>query len=504
MRIENAKGHKFDLPESEFSKTDREYLKKVLKRTLFKFPEPFEDEGNGAVIIAGAKGEVEVQFPKRDYYANFTPKPRPVTLGESIDHGATLITGKDSQADLLLTNGTLIQMAEKTRLILSALYQKNFQGSKDKASDLKKEVSPSRSSLKLEEGNLVVDVRKLNKESSFLIETNVAHAGIRGTQFKISANADSADLAVLEGSVDFMDGEKKITSVQNAMKAGAKLKGSTKLKSLPENEKREIKKRVSETKKLVSSINLNRLSNAIYGYSQKRSYTLRSIGMEMIWCPPGTSFIGGDPEYPTLHKIILTKGFYLSKYEVSQEQYEKVMGENPSVFKDKNNPVDNVSWAESMKFCEKLMRKERVSRGRLITLPTEAEWEYACRAGTTTAYSWGDNPSPKFANYPASRLAKTVSVKSYKPNPWGFHNMHGNVWEWCKDSLGPFPSGVLFDYESNSKWRPEGETSGVWRILRGGSWSSDESWMRSSRRHAVESNYKQSDYGFRVAFKKID
>ena len=504
MRIENAKGHKFDLPESEFSKTDREYLKKVLKRTLFKFPEPFEDEGNGAVIIAGAKGEVEVQFPKRDYYANFTPKPRPVTLGESIDHGATLITGKDSQADLLLTNGTLIQMAEKTRLILSALYQKNFQGSKDKASDLKKEVSPSRSSLKLEEGNLVVDVRKLNKESSFLIETNVAHAGIRGTQFKISANADSADLAVLEGSVDFMDGEKKITSVQNAMKAGAKLKGSTKLKSLPENEKREIKKRVSETKKLVSSINLNRLSNAIYGYSQKRTYTLRSIGMEMIWCPPGTSFIGGDVVTPTLHKIILTKGFYLSKYEVSQEQYEKVMGENPSVFKDKNNPVDNVSWAESMKFCEKLMRKERVSRGRLITLPTEAEWEYACRAGTTTAYSWGDNPSPKFANYPASRLAKTVSVKSYKPNPWGFHNMHGNVWEWCKDSMGAFPSGVLFDYESNSKWRPEGETFGVGRILRGGSFNEDESLMRSSRRHAAESNYKQPDYGFRVAFKKID
>ena len=144
---------------------------------MFAEPQPFEDEGRGGVIVASAKGKVEVVAQKRNRYSDKDPDPRAVIVGESVGPGATLITGSGSSADLLLTNGTLAHLGENTKLVLTALYQKAFKGNKVKASELTKEVSPSRTALKLEEGDLVLEVRKLGKESSFLVRRRLHRQG---------------------------------------------------------------------------------------------------------------------------------------------------------------------------------------------------------------------------------------------------------------------------------------------------------------------------------------
>jgi len=171
VRIENASGRTFTVPLTGFSSADQEYTKKAYGRALFVDPQPFDDDGRGGVIVAAAKGKVEVLVPPRDRYSDVKPTARAVIVGESIASGATLTTGSGASADLLLTNGALAHLGANTKLVLTALYQKSFKGTKQKASELTKEVSPSRTALKLEEGDLVVEVRKLNKESSFLIST---------------------------------------------------------------------------------------------------------------------------------------------------------------------------------------------------------------------------------------------------------------------------------------------------------------------------------------------
>jgi len=150
VRIENASGRTFTVPLTRFSSADQEYAKKAYGRALFVEPQPFADDGRGGAIVAAAKGRVEVLVPPRDRYSELKPTARAVIVGESIASGATLTTGSGSSADLLLTNGTLAHMGANTKLVLTALYQKSFSGTNQKASELTKEVSPSRTSLKLE------------------------------------------------------------------------------------------------------------------------------------------------------------------------------------------------------------------------------------------------------------------------------------------------------------------------------------------------------------------
>ena len=151
------------------------------------------------------------------------------------------------------------------------------------------------------------------------------------------------------------------------------------------------------------------------------------------------------------HEVTLTKPFYMGKYEVTQEQWEEVMGNNPSYTKGAKLPVTKVSWNDCQEFIKKLNAK--TSGG--FRLPTEAEWEYACRAGTTTKYSFGDKITPKDANYGDSRIDKPVEVGSYKPNAFGLFAMHGNVCEWCKDWHGDYPFAVT---------DPKGPATGEYRV----------------------------------------
>ena len=179
-----------------------------------------------------------------------------------------------------------------------------------------------------------------------------------------------------------------------------------------------------------------------------------TVNMEMIWVEPGT-FTMGQSDIPSAspeHEVTLTKGFYLGKYEVTQAQYEAVMTGNtdslsatPSNFSgNPNRPVEKVSWDDVQKFLTRLNAQEagNIPAGWAYVLPTEAQWEYACRAGTTTAYSWGDTITSEDANY-NNTIAQTTDVGQYSANPWGFFDMHGNVWEWTADWLWVHTAVVL-------------------------------------------------------------
>ena len=187
------------------------------------------------------------------------------------------------------------------------------------------------------------------------------------------------------------------------------------------------------------------------------------------------------------HEVTLTKPFYMGKYEVTQEQYKAVMGKNPSRTKGAKLPVTKVSWEDCQEFIKKLNKKTNGG----YRLPTEAEWEYACRAGTTTAYSFGDKITPKDANYLDSVIGKSVAVGSYKPNAFGLYDMHGNVWEWCEDWHGKYPLAVT---------DPKGPATGEYRVWRGGSFYYNELDARSSNRHGNSPTYRGiGDDGFRLA-----
>ena len=204
--------------------------------------------------------------------------------------------------------------------------------------------------------------------------------------------------------------------------------------------------------------------------------TVKTIGYEMVYIPPGTFMMGSpssEPERYSVedqHRVKLSRGFYMGVTEVTQAQWRKVMGSNPSSFSNCDNcPVERVSWEDVQEFIRKLNRMEGTDRYRL---PSEAQWEYACRAGTDTPFNTGRCLSTDQANYngnyPLSGCTggtyrkKTLPVKSFSPNAWGLYDMHGNVWEWCSDWYGKYPTGSVTD--------PEGPSSGSFRVERGGSW----------------------------------
>ncbi|MFM2094024.1 MAG: hypothetical protein RIS70_1148 [Planctomycetota bacterium] len=223
---------------------------------------------------------------------------------------------------------------------------------------------------------------------------------------------------------------------------------------------------------------------------------VNSIGMELKLLPAGKFMMGsanGNPD-ETRHEVTLSKPFYLGVYLVTEEQYALVMGTNPSEHKGPKNPVTNVSWEDAVEFCRRLSEvpKERAA-GREYRLPTEAEWEYACRAGTTTEYSFGDNPTPlaEYAWLKDNAGGHSNPVGQKKSSPWGFYDMYGNVWEWCADWYGEYPVGAVAD--------PSGAATGSNRVYRGGSWLDGPSLCRSAARLSNIPSARFGSLGFRVA-----
>jgi formylglycine-generating enzyme required for sulfatase activity len=233
------------------------------------------------------------------------------------------------------------------------------------------------------------------------------------------------------------------------------------------------------------------------------------IGMTFVRIRAG-KFTRGSPdsqdERPP-HEVTISRDFYLGIHEVTQKQYRAVMGTNPSHYsatgagqnlvKGMNTddfPVENVSWDDTQEYLKKLNARaaEGARRGG-YRLPTEAEWEYACKAGTKTRYHFGDAIDDKKANFSGSHLRRTVKVGSYPPNAWGLYDMHGNVWEWCQDWFAP--------YNPNARKDPKGpDLRAGMRAIRGGGWESDATTCRSAQRGTNTLNFRGNFNGFRVAW----
>ncbi len=225
------------------------------------------------------------------------------------------------------------------------------------------------------------------------------------------------------------------------------------------------------------------------------------------WIQPGTFMMGSPEDEPerehfgedeTQHQVILTEGYWLGETTVNQALWEVVMEENLSKFKGPERPVENVSWEYAQQFLKKFNSK-RDDLG--FRLPTEAEWEYACRAGTTTPFWFGENITPEQVNYngdyPYANGEKgrnredTVEVKALPSNSWGLYQMHGNVWEWCEDWFGEYSKGLVTD--------PKGPETGDGRVLRGGSWNYGGGLCRSAARGWIRPDLRRNYAGFRLA-----
>jgi formylglycine-generating enzyme required for sulfatase activity len=265
-----------------------------------------------------------------------------------------------------------------------------------------------------------------------------------------------------------------------------------------------------------------------------------SIGMKLVLIPKGR-FLMGSPGTETdrdkdelQHEVTISRDYYLGAYEVTQGQYEKVMGENPSYFQgakvagdSTNHPVETVSWEDAVEFCRRLsLLPEEKASGRGYRLPTEAEWEYACRAGSKAAYSfgddnkklkdycwYGDNSGRDFVNskelwlqlgkdgraYLKSLLAngnRTHVVGEKKPNAWGLYDLHGNVWEWCQDWYGEYAAEPTAD--------PTGPSKGSDRVRRGGGWGNVAAFCRSASRLELDPTSRGNFLGFRLALSSLE
>jgi len=249
------------------------------------------------------------------------------------------------------------------------------------------------------------------------------------------------------------------------------------------------------------------------------------IQTNVVWIPAGTFTMGSPtnesqrgPNSETQHSVTLTKGFFMGSYTVTQGAYRSLMNTNPSYFNtnhgftlDLNRPVEQVSWADATNYCALLTTQER-NAGRIFTnwvyrLPTEAEWEYACRAGTTTPFYYGTNLTSGLANFngqyayysgqvePTNNptgifLNRPVAVGGYPPNPKGVYDMAGNIWEWCQDWYGSFTSTGVTD--------PQGPASGTQRVFRGGTFNSTGAGCRSANRDKTNPALGANTIGFRI------
>ncbi|OAI49773.1 hypothetical protein AYO44_06135 [Planctomycetaceae bacterium SCGC AG-212-F19] len=238
-------------------------------------------------------------------------------------------------------------------------------------------------------------------------------------------------------------------------------------------------------------------------------------GMKLVLIPAGTFNMGSAPEEALhrlnelpRHEVAITHAFYMAVHLVTQGQYEQVMRTNPARFNaagggDLNHPVERVSWDDAMEFCRRLSAlPEEKQASRVYRLPTEAEWEYACRAGTPTPFSIGPALTGAQANFDANFPAgdgekarptgRTMPVGTYAANNFGLHDMHGNLWEWCADW---YEGGY---YRASPRRDPPGPTAGRFRVVRGGSWRNHAATCRAAYRNALVPNNRDPYTGFRV------
>ena len=224
----------------------------------------------------------------------------------------------------------------------------------------------------------------------------------------------------------------------------------------------------------------------------RKTVVINGVEFAFRWAPAGTFSMGApkteegrfDDEIP--HQVTLTKGFWIMETEVTQKQWKAVMGNDPARFQDDNKPIECVSWADCQEFCKKCAQS-----GVKLELPTEAQWEYACRAGGTTAYP-GDMEQTTW--YEGNCGSKTHPVGTKTPNAWGLYDMTGNVWEWCADWYGEYPAESVTD--------PTGPQKGSFKLFRGGGWHESARYCRCAVRGYSEPDYQDGNFGFRCIIKE--
>ncbi len=442
VKLAKVQGRPFSLPISKFSQGDQEYLKKIIsnkpskrgnqseisstdsgKTSLFSMPKPFANQGKGAIIVTYTKGSVEVlerKKPDSNYteeYGDAVDEYSKLLVGEILPIGSTMVTGIDSEAHLLLTNGTLAYVGPQTQFRLVAFWQNEFDGSNQNAVNLVTEPSASRMALELVEGNLVVEVKKLKKSSSLWIKTQLAHAGIRGTKFSLSASQYLTSLSVAEGRVDLMDTKQNVQTVSTSRKTVVQVPARSTMQNLSALELANIRRILSRVRKSSNQFTQLELSETVAGFSRKATLDLESLkDLQLIFVRPGKTISPSKPgEF-----VLIRKGFYMSKYEITNQQYLQVMNpDDPSEFNPSEASVGNISWHKANEFCEILTRQER-QKGTIpeeweFSLPAEEEWLYANSAGSGKIYWWGSS----FAEDNATM-----------PHPWGFEQMNDNHDEW--------------------------------------------------------------------------
>ena len=224
-----------------------------------------------------------------------------------------------------------------------------------------------------------------------------------------------------------------------------------------------------------------------------REYTEPLTGMEFVPVEGGSCLIGcisGRPHEAPVHKVTVSQ-FFMAKYPVTQHQWNSIMDRNPSHFTGDNLPVEEISWYEIQEFMRRLNTMSKMGTYRL---PTEAEWEYSCRAGSQSVYCFGNDLDrlSRHAWFDKNSNGHTHPVGQKKPNAWGLYDMHGNVWEWCQDWYGSYPGKELTN--------PTGPIRGSHRVNRGGSWSSRSIHCRSPNRNKNIPIGRYCDVGFRLVW----
>jgi sulfatase modifying factor 1 len=244
-------------------------------------------------------------------------------------------------------------------------------------------------------------------------------------------------------------------------------------------------------------------SNKVEAVSNK---TVADPKAEMISIPAGRFTMGDKEEVDATPHEIAVSAFAIDKHLVTQGQYQKVMGSNPSRWKGDKNPVEQVRWSDAVKFCNKRSELEGLQpcynletwtcnfEANGYRLPTEAEWEYACRAGTTTAYFFGDNPAKlgDYAWFDKNSGLRPRPVGEKQPNPWGLYDMCGNVWQWCNDFY------KVDYYQESPKEDPRGPKAGETKVVRGGAWKSSNDICRSGYRYNENPGYADVCFGYDI------
>ena len=227
---------------------------------------------------------------------------------------------------------------------------------------------------------------------------------------------------------------------------------------------------------------------------------------EMLRIAGGKFVMGTKAESDSQPHEVVISSFFIDKYLVTQEQYQKVMGNNPARWKGDRNPIEQVRWSDAVRFCNKRSEMDGLQpcydlntwqcnfEANGYRLPTEAEWEYACRAGTTSIYSFGDDPAKlgEYAWYDKNSSLRPHPVGQKKPNPWGLYDMHGNIWQWCNDFY------KVEYYNESPKENPRGPKEGETKVLRGGCWKTSSETCGSAYRYNENPGYADVCFGYDI------